>query len=386
MATNQSNKAVVIDTHNYITAPELVKLISMQLDAMENDPDVVKTLPPVLVHGSPGIGKSSIVRHLAESRGIDFIDVRLTTMEPCDIRGLPVPNRDEKCMDWFVNGMWPRDPKGKGIIFVDEITSADRSLQVAAYELVLDRRLGKLYSVPPGYLIVAAGNLTTDRAVATAMSSALANRFLHVELRDDAEAWREWAQANNIHPAVVGFIGYKPGLLFNMDGENLTRGWPTPRSWERVSQMCKIYKDSTETLLRKIVYGTVGNGAGCEFMEFYKISAEFENVLDYMLDPTKDVKKLISTKADRNYALCSTMNYLLWKGKDEKDQTARIDGFYRICMELTSDFAAMTMTSACVAKTSEEKSRRCIALTRHPMFAKWREKFGKSLKLNLKGL
>lgn len=376
----------VLDVHNVVTPTELHELISMELNAMEADPSVVKTLPPILVHGSPGIGKSSIVRSIAEERGIDFIDVRLSTMEPCDIRGLPVPDREKNCMDWFVNGMWPRDPKGKGIIFIDELTSADRALQVAAYELVLDRRLGKLYSVPDGYLIVAAGNLTTDKAVAMAMSSALANRFTHVELRDDAEAWLAYARANDFHPSVIGFISYKNGMLFNMEGENLSRGWPSPRSWERVSQMCKIYSGSTETLLRKIVYGTVGNGAGVEFMEFYKLNAQFDNVLEYMVDPKKDVKKLISDKADRNYALCSTMNYLLWKGKDPEDQKDRIDGFYRICMELPADFATMSLTAAMMAKTPAERKSRCDMLTKNAMFPKWREKFGKSLKVNMSAI
>lgn len=379
MAT-QKNKAI-LDTHNIVTAQELAQILNMQLDEMNRNPDCVKTMAPLLVHGSPGCGKSSIVRSVCEDRGIDFVDCRLAQMEPCDIRGLPVPNRDEKCMDWLVNGNWPRDPGGKGIIFLDEITAADRSVQVAAYELVLDRRLGKLYSVPPGYLIVAAGNNTTDRAVANTMSSALANRFMHVELKEDAEAWLQWARNNNVHPAVIGFITYKPGMLFNMDGENLERGWPTPRSWERVSQLCHMYRDSDETLLRKLVYGTVGNGAGVEFMEFYKINAEFANILEIMTDP--DSKIVIPDRADRKYAMCSSMVYLLWRGKDKKDEEARINGFYRICCELTSDFASMALLASIQAKDKMVTKDRADKLLRHPRFKEWKVKHGAALKKGL---
>ena len=201
-----AKQKTVLDTHNVVTASELADILNLQLDALFADPSIANILPPLLVHGSPGLGKSSIVRTVCEQRGIDFIDVRLAQMEPCDIKGLPVPDKENKVMEWFVNGSWPRKPDGKGIIFLDEITSSDRSVQVAAYELVLDRRLGKLYSVPPGYLIVAAGNTTTDRAVATTMSSALANRFMHVEIKDDQESWLVWARGNNIHPSVTGFI------------------------------------------------------------------------------------------------------------------------------------------------------------------------------------
>lgn len=372
------NNKQILNTHNIVNAIELKDIVNMQLDALFADSTLAATLPPLLVRGSPGCGKSTIIRNICIERGIEFIDVRLAQMEPCDIKGLPVPNKEEKTMDWFVNGTWPRNPNGKGIIFLDEITSADRSIQVAAYELVLDRRLGKLYQVPPGYLIVAAGNLTTDKAVAMTMSSALANRFMHVELNDDAEDWLNWARVNNIHPSVIGFITFKPNMLFNMESENLETGWPSPRSWERVSQICHLYKMSDNNLLRKMIYGLVGNGAGVEFIEFYKLNAEFENILNIMLNPNAEIK--IPEQADRKYALCSAMVYMLWRGKDREDAQNRLNGFYRICGELTSDFAAMAMSAAMQGKDKAERKLRCIALLNSPMYKNWQEKHGKALK------
>lgn len=379
MATK--NKSV-LDTHNIVTADELKDILKTMLDAIDRDPSVVTTMPPLWIWGSPGCGKSTIVRTLCEERGIEFIDTRLSQMESCDIRGLPVPNHELHQMDWYVNGSWPRSPKGKGIIFLDELSSCDRSCAVAAYELVLDRRLGKLYQVPPGYLIVAAGNLTTDRAIAMSTSSALANRFMHVELKEDAEAWLKWARANNVHPAIIGFITYKPNMLFNMEGENLERGWPSPRAWERVSQMCHIYANgSSESLLRKMVYGLVGNGTGVEFMEFYKINAEFKNVLDIMKDPNSKIE--IPERADQKYALCSSMVYLLWRGKDAEDENRRINGFYRICMALTSDFASMALLAAMQGKDKAEVKDHCGKLLRHKLFSEWKKKHGEAIHKHL---
>lgn len=260
-----------IDTNNTVDSGELEQILNVQLDAFFKDSSNASKMPPLFIWGHPGIGKSTIVKHVCESRGIEFHDIRLCQIESVDIRGIPVPNKDTKQMDWYVNGSWPSDPAGKGIIFLDELSSADKSVQVASYELVLDRRLGKLYNVPPGYMIVAAGNTSTDRAVVNTMSSALANRFMHVELVEDSGKWCSWARANNIHPAVIGFISYRESLLFSMDEQNLERGWPSPRSWERVSTMC--YSCSDRNTLRIMVYGLVGPGAGAEFMAFYDTNA-----------------------------------------------------------------------------------------------------------------
>jgi len=140
-------------------------------------------------------------------------------MEPVDLRGLPVPNNERKVVEWFVSGDLPQESiHGKfGILLFDELTSADRSLQIASYELILDRRLGNLYKVPDGWYIVACGNRVEDRAIATTMSSALANRFLHFDMEANAEDWVKWAIKNDIHPSVIGFINYRPACLFDME-------------------------------------------------------------------------------------------------------------------------------------------------------------------------
>lgn len=367
-----------IDLHNRVTAQELKKLLSMQLQALAQDPHLAKTLPPLMVWGAPGLGKSSVLREVAREAGIGFIDVRLAQREPVDIRGLPVPG--EEGVKWLVASEWPRDPESKGIILFDEITAADRSLQVAAYEFILDRRLGELYSVPDGWYICAAGNRAQDRAVATTMSSALANRFLHVEIEEDVESWIAWATAHDVHPSVIGFIRYRPRCLFNQEGENLERGWPSPRSWERVSHMVKLFGDNNVSLLRKVVYGLVGNRAGVEFLEFHKMNATFDDVLAMMTDPGYPV--VIPDAADRRYSFCSAVAYLLWKGKTEADQAARLDGFFRISLMLPADFATMLMMDVMSGSGTVDAAR--VALVRkHPQYKAWLGKFGSAMQKNL---
>lgn len=323
-------------------------------------------IPPVMLWGAPGIGKSTIVRNLAKKYGVGFIDVRLAQREPVDIRGLPVPT--ESGVEWRVSSEWPRDPNSKGIIIFDELTAADRSLQVAAYEFILDRRLGDLYKVPDGWYICAAGNRITDRAVANTMSSALANRFLHVELENDAEDWINWAGKNKIHPSVINFIKYRPQLLFSQDGEDLERGWPSPRSWARVSTVVKMI--TNHKLLRNAVFGLVGPGAGTEFLAFHKVFNKGEDIREMMLNPKKAVR--IPEKSDQRYAMCAAISYYLLNGKDETESAALMDGFFRISMKMSSDFAAMLMTEVISSGGTEIAEK----LYNHPMYEKWNELHG----------
>lgn len=375
MSAMKKNEAK-LDTNNVISIEEIETLLKTTINAINVNPAISATLPPLLIHASPGLGKSSIVRQVAEDLEIGFIDVRLAQMEPCDVRGLPVPDNENKKMNWYVNGVWPSDPKSRGIIFLDEITSCDRSLQTSAYELVLERRLGDLYKVPDGWYIVAAGNKVTDRAVATTMSSALSNRFMHVELEVDPEQWIKWAQMNDVHPSVIGYIQYRPMNLFNMDGENLERGWPSPRSWHRVSEMVKLYGNN-ESLLRKVVYGLVGPAKGVEFMEFYKLNRQFDNVLDmvYGRIPIK-----IPTANDQKYALSSSLIYVLWRGENAEDEAKRLAGFFKIISEMTPDFSAMCMMGAMNGRSKNETATAAKKLFHHPNYKTWLSKYGSAFR------
>ena len=361
----------MLDVYNVVTSDELRKIIEMQLDTIWADPQRVKTIAPIFLHGSPGPGKSSIVRQVADKLGIGFVDVRLAEMESVDIRGLPSVDKDLGVMKWNAPDFWPRDPKSKGIIFLDEITSCDKSCQVAAYELILDRKIGDFYKVPDGWYIVSAGNLTTDRAVAMSMSSALSNRFLHVELEADPEQWCKWAMTHDVHPSVTGFIQYRPENLFNMEKENLERGWPSPRSWDRVSQMCKIYGNN-EQLLRKITYGLVGPAKGVEFMEFHRLNKSFDNILDMLYGKTP-IK--IPEKNDQLYAMCSSLIYIIWRGKDEKDEKQRLDGFFKILCEMRPEFVMMCINGAMHGRSEELSGISAKKLFNHPLYRKCLDRY-----------
>lgn len=360
----KKNDSIAIDTHNRMSVSELKEILETNCKLIVDNPGLAATIPPILIHSSPGVGKSSIVRQVAEKLGIGFVDVRLAEMESVDIRGLPSVDKDHGVMKWNAPDFWPRDPSSKGIIFLDEITSCDKSCQVAAYELILDRKIGDFYKVPDGWYIVSAGNLTTDRAVALTMSSALSNRFMHVELDVDHDQWSKWASQNDVHPSVIGFINYRPMNLFNMEKENLERGWPSPRSWDRVSQMTKIYGNNEE-LLRKIVYGLVGPAKGVEYIEFHRLNKNFDNIID-MIYGKVPIK--IPEKNDQLYAMCASLVYVLWRGKDEADEMQRLDGFFKILQKMRPEFVMMCINSAIYGRSEALSGISARKIFRHPLY------------------
>lgn len=260
-----------------MTTPKTVTtIIERQFDALagarahgeDHARRLAARLPAIMLWGPPGIGKSALLRSIADARGVEFVDVRLAQREPVDMRGLPVPEGDS--VRWLVSSEWPRDPQSQGIILFDELSAADRTLQVAAYEFILDRRLGDMYELPPGWLVVGAGNRTEDRAVATGMSSALANRFLHLEMKADVASWLEWARTADIDQSILTHIELNPGQLFCMDSTAAERGWPSPRSWERLNTMLPLIADLNEGERSSVFAGLIGTKAATLFMHTQK--------------------------------------------------------------------------------------------------------------------
>ncbi len=203
---------------------------------------------PVMIWGPPGVGKSQIVSQVAAKHGVPMIDLRLSQMEPSDLRGIPF--RVGNCVEWAIPAMLPDEIRHgqQGILFLDEITSSPPSVSAAAYQLILDRRLGD-YSVPEGWAIFAAGNRQGDRGVTYAMPSPLANRFSHFEIEANIEDWAAWAYANGIDERLVGFLRFRPELLFDFDPANRQAAFASPRSWEFASRALRKFGDIPELLL-----------------------------------------------------------------------------------------------------------------------------------------
>lgn len=214
-----------------LDAPALAELLSETLTAPQ-------WAVPLMIWGAPGIGKSDLVREAAAVLGYPLIDLRLSQLEPTDLRGIPL--HDNGKVRWIPPDELPDATRDgpNGVLFLDEINAAPPPVAAAAYQLILDRRLGS-YRLPEGWSIVAAGNRLDDRGITYVMPAPLANRFMHVHLQADAEAWLAWAARNGIDPMLRDFVAEQPEWLARFLPEPEVKAFPSPRSWAFADRVIK---------------------------------------------------------------------------------------------------------------------------------------------------
>lgn len=245
---------------------------------------VAKTLiglqVPFFLKGAVGVGKSQVVDQVRTELGIEMRDVRLSQMDPTDIKGFPSPDAKAGVMRWLPADFLPT--KGKGILFLDELPSAPMAVQAAAYQLVLDRAVGS-YTLPEGWSVCAAGNRDIDRAIVNRMSSALANRLVHIDYEIDTDDWVDHAIAKNIDPELVAFIRFRTNLLHSFDASQNPAAFPTPRSWFTVDKLRKAKMANADEY--ELIKGTVGEGAGAEFQAFLKVIQDLPSVDEIKINP-----------------------------------------------------------------------------------------------------
>lgn len=361
---------------------------------------MIPTGRSMFIWGPPGVSKSQTAQQEATSASMAFIDMRLSQMDPSDLRGIPYPTKvgGVEGVRWSAPYVLPKDldlsitadiedgetivhfgnPKGvndipyvqnpeitvkaltpgtvakiaaattdsvtialfvadgsgeatavpadgrvrvkivgkcRAMLALEEFNSAAQSVQAAAYQLVLDRRLGE-YEVPEDVFILGMGNRDTDKGVTYKMPTPILNRFIHVEMRVDFDDWQRWAITNFVHSDVVGYLSAFKQKLFQFEPANASRGFATPRSWEFVSDIIKANEDLPESILLGLVAGAVGDGDGVQFVAHRKSAKDLPSAEDIL---SGKVAKMPQQRTDTSlqYALATTLCYEL-KERDQR--------------------------------------------------------------------
>lgn len=293
---------------------------------------------PAMIWGPPGIGKSDLIAEIGRDTNRPVIDMRLLLLEPTDIKGIPYFDPETKTMKWAQPADLPTDTYfSNAILFLDEINAAAPSVQAAAYQLILNRRVGE-YHLPPGVSMVCAGNRDSDKGVTYRMPSPLANRLVHIEMGVNFDDWQKWAITNHVHPDVVGFLSHHKQKLFTFDSKSPDKAFATPRSWLFVSQL--ITPELSESMNNALVAGSVGDGLATEFSAHRRVAAKMPKPEDVLLGRAKtlDVKDL-SAMYSLTISLCYTLQEWVSKAKHKEDGFtvadwhACVDNFFTFMMD-----------------------------------------------------
>lgn len=296
------------------------------------------------LHSSPGIGKSSVVKQIAAEHELDVVDLRLATIEPTDLCGIPYVNKSD--MAFSVPSWFPRDPESKGIIFLDELSNANISVQHAAYRLVLDREVQNDRKLPKGWFVVAAGNLRTDQTGAKQIVPALANRFsVHLNIAANLQDFTTYAVMNKIDSRIVGFLNFNNSALYRAPSAD-SIAFATPRSWEQASKL--LGYGFGDGALTNVLSGCIGPGTATEFLSYLKYYKDLPNFTEIMAGKAK-YKVPVENLGLMFACATSAMYAALENHKDKK----KLENLNKIFEQLPDDCLIMIFKTFSMTRNPE---------------------------------
>lgn len=365
---------------------------------MNGDPYVSK-----FIWGPPGIGKSTMVKELAEKLNIGFIDVRASQLEAFDLRGYPSKSEDDKNAEWLpYKGLLPdRKIHGeRGILFLDELNLASPDVMKACYQLINDRRVGS-HEVEPGWVVVGAGNDIKDvPELVTEMPKTLANRFTHHEVsppktKQQLASMFRWFYSHGVHPTIISFLKKFPKYIYDSEAYDKyqSKSWPSPRSWFFASQEIKAdlldehgnLLDEPEWL-KYHVAAAVGQAAAMDFVSYVKIFEQIPDPQTILTDGLQeaikksgcDMPKVTDPQgADKLYAICNSVVYYLQSMHSDPKVIANFFGYLKAIGDAKNgneEYAMLTIQEATRGDFGKP-SGVAESIIKHPMFRDFSTQF-----------
>ena len=300
---------------------------------------------PAFIWGAPGVGKSEAVAQVAATRGANVTDIRLSTFDPVDLRGLPMVDLERKVTAWMRPQIWPVETGRETVLFFDEMDRAAPAVANAALQIVLDRRIGE-FELPASVRIVAAGNGATDARTTSKIGSAQANRFTHLYVEADADAAAAHWASKGRDPALSAFIRFRSNLIQTAPAAG-EHGFASPRAWEK----CDRFMHLPDAQRARLIKGTVGEAPAMEFEAFVRMFRNLPSIDAIIRDPSGAP---VSADISVNYAVASALS-----------RKATHQNFAAICTYLQR--MPREFDIACVT----DATRRDAGLTQVRAYAEW---------------
>lgn len=270
-----------------LTVSEVVEMLLILYSNALRSNSSLKGFPTPFLWGPAGIGKSEAIVQLAEQLAEEtgkktvITDVRLLLFSPVDLRGVPVADEHKRFSNWLMPRIFDMNPDDDyiNILFLDELSAAPQSVQAAAYQICLDRKIGE-HKLPENCIVIAAGNRTTDQSVSFKMPKALCNRLMHFNIQTNYKSWLKWAVAHDIDSRIIGYLAFDNSKLC-VEPESSDMAYPTPRSWFFVSNLIKNTINDIGKI-HPLISACVGTDTAIEFEAWTNSHAELPDVEDVL--------------------------------------------------------------------------------------------------------
>ena len=322
----------------------------------------LKALPTPFFWGAAGSGKSEGVYQLADEiaartgKKVIVTEVRLLLFAPTDLRGIPVADAEKRFSNWLMPRIFQMNP-GKdqvNLLFLDELSAATQSVQAAAYQLCLDRKVGE-FTLPENCIVIAAGNRTTDQSVSYKMPKALCNRLMHFNISCDYEDWRRWAVQHGVAQEVIAFLGLDSSRL-SVEPESSDLAYATPRSWTFVSTLISTLEGPIESI-HPLIAACVGSDAALEFEAFCKGCLHMPPIKDVLSGKCRELPR----SHDIMYAMVSAFVSLLQREGDRLTES-ELDNLCSYLVRFPKDFVVTFLKDATAIPEMDHLLMRCFSL------------------------
>lgn len=261
---------------------------------------------PVMLWGSPGIGKTYMAKQTAEELDYNLIISHPITDDPTDYKGLPfaveINGVHQATFLPFGHFMHALDASRPTIWFFDDMGHGVPAVQAAAMQLIEERTING-NRLPDTLTFLCASNHTTDRAGVHRMIAPLANRFgCHLDVEVSTEDWQAWAVVNKVAPEIRSFINFRPALLHQFRPDSGDRAFASPRSWHKMSMI--LGTNMPDDLLPQVASGCVGTGPAAEFLGFLRTYRDLPDIDQVLADPAGTS---VPTEPSVVFALCGAL-------------------------------------------------------------------------------
>jgi len=260
---------------------------------------------PLLIKGAPGTGKSDLVQQACLETDTELIVSHPVVSDPTDFKGLPFPNKEGTAAKFLPFGDLLRLIKADRpmMMFLDDLGQASASVQAAAMQLLLARRING-HKVSDQVIFLAATNRRQDRAAVQGILEPVKSRFASIlELEVNVDDWVDWAIENNMPVELIAFIRFRPNLLHAFKPTSDIINTPNPRTVANVGKMMNagLPKDTEY----EMISGAAGEGFAAEFLGFLKVYRDLPDIEKLIANPEKAD---VPTEPSTLFAVCGALS------------------------------------------------------------------------------